>query len=51
MTADILFVITIPFFLNLSRKFCFTMIHHLVNNKVKTVYTAFNEAYIYNRKR
>ena len=51
MTADILFVNAIPFFLILSRKFCFTMVHHLEDRKTKTIYTALNEVYIYYKKR
>ena len=50
MTEDILFVNTIPFFMNLSRKFCFTMVHHIVDRRVKTIYTTFNEVCIYYRK-
>ena len=42
MTADILFVDTIPFFLTLIRNFCFTMVHHIANMKSKTIYTALN---------
>ena len=47
MTVDIFFVNTIPFFLTLSRNFCFTMVHHIANRKVKSIYTTFNEVYIY----
>ena len=46
MTAEILFVNTIPFFLKVSKNICFDMLHHLANRKVKTIYTAFNEVYI-----
>ena len=49
MTAEILFLKTIQLFLILSRKKYFTMVHHLANRKVKTIYTAFNEVYIYYR--
>ena len=51
MKSDILFVNTIPFFLTLNRKFCFTMVHHIANRKDKTIYTPFKEVYIYYRKR
>ena len=50
MTVDIFFVNTITFFLNLSRKHFFTVVHHLADRKAKTIYTAFNEVYIYYRK-
>ena len=50
MKSDILFVNTIPFFLTLNRKFCFTMVHHIVDRRVKTIYTTFNEVCIYYRK-
>ena len=46
MTVEIFFVNTIPFFLNLSRQICFTMVHHLAERKSKTIYIAFNEVYI-----
>ena len=51
MTADIFFVNAIPFFLTLSIKICFTMVHHIADRKAKTIYNAFNEVYIYYRKR
>ena len=51
MTADIFFINTILSFLTLSRKFCFTMLHHIDNMKSKTIYNAFNELYIYYRER
>ena len=51
MIEDILFVNTIPLFLNLNRKIWFTMVHHLADRKAKTIYTAFNEVYIHYRKR
>ena len=50
MTSDTFFVNTIPFFLNLSRKNFFTMVYHPEDRKTKTIYTAFNEVYIYYRK-
>ena len=50
ITSEILFVNIIPLFLNLSRKICFAMVHHLADRKAKTIYTAFNEVYIYYRK-
>ena len=43
MTSEILFVNIIPFFLTFSRKNCFTMVQHLANRKVKTIYNALNE--------
>ena len=46
MTADIIFVNTILFFLTVIRKICFTMVHHLADRKSKTIYIAFNEVYI-----
>ena len=49
MTADILFDNKIPLFLTLSWKICFTMVHHLANMKVRKMYNAFNEVYIYYR--
>ena len=51
MTENILFVNTIPFFLTHSRKFCFTVLHHLADRKAKIIYTALNEVNIYYRKR
>ena len=51
MTADIFLVDTIPLFLTLRRKISFTMVHHLADRKDKTIYTAFNEVYIYYTKR
>ena len=50
MIEYILFVNTIPFFLTLSIKICFTVVHHLADRKSKTIYTAINEVYIYYRK-
>ena len=40
ITADIFFVNTIPFLLTLRRNVLFTMVHHIENRKVKTIYTA-----------
>ena len=50
MTSDIFFANTILFFLNLSRNFCCTMVIHIANRRVKTIYTPFIEVYIYYRK-
>jgi hypothetical protein len=43
LTADILFVNKIPFFITLSRKICFTTVKHLSDRKVKTIFAAFKE--------
>ena len=51
MTSDIFFVNTIPFFITLIINICFAMVHHLADSKSKTIYTTFNEVYIYYRKR
>ena len=51
MIEDIFFVNTIPFFHTLSRNICFTMAYHIAERKAKTIYTAFNQVYIYYRKR
>jgi hypothetical protein len=45
MTADILFVNRIPFFITLSRKICFTTVNHLNDRKVSTIFKAFKEIY------
>ena len=47
MTADILFVNTVPFFLILNRKNFFTMVHNIADSKAKTIHTTFNEVYIF----
>ena len=43
MTAEILFVNTIPLSLTLSRNIVFTLVHPLAYSKAKTIYTALNE--------
>jgi hypothetical protein len=45
MTADILFVNKIPFFLTLSRQICFTTVNHLADRKIATIFKAFKEIY------
>ena len=51
MTVDILFMNKTPLFLILSRNICFTTVHHIADRKDTTIYTAFNEVYIYYRNR
>jgi hypothetical protein len=51
LTMDIFFVVKIPFFLTLSRKIDFTSVAHLANQKLESVYQAFNEVYAYYRRR
>ena len=43
LTLDILYVNKIPFFLNLSRKICFTAVNHLANRTVPQIFAAFKE--------
>jgi hypothetical protein len=47
MTADIFFVNKIPFFLTLSRKICFTVVNHLTDRTVKTIFAAYQEIHAF----
>ena len=41
LTADMLFVNSISFFLTLRRKIFFTAVNHIANRKVGTIFNAF----------
>ena len=47
MTFDIFFINQISFFLTLSRKICFTMVKHLMDCKIATIFKAFEEIYTF----
>jgi hypothetical protein len=47
LTTYIFFVNTIPFFLKLSRKICFTAVNHLADCTVPQIFKAFKEMYQY----
>jgi hypothetical protein len=47
LTTGIFFVNKIPFFLILSRKICFTAVHHLVDRTVPQTFKDFKEIYQY----
>ena len=50
LTADMFFVNVVPLFITLIRKILFTAINHLSNRKLKTIFKAFKEIYIYYMK-
>jgi hypothetical protein len=45
MTLDVFFVNSVPFFLTLSRKTCFTAVTQLANRTVPQIFKAFKEIY------
>ena len=51
LTAYLLFVNSIPFFIALIKKICFTSVNNLSNKKLETIFNAFKEIYIYYTKR
>ena len=51
LTADIVFVNGIPFFLTLSRKLDFTAVSHLSTRKISNVFKAFKSVYQFYRRR
>ena len=51
LTADMLFINGIPFFLKLIRKICLTSFNHIANIKVDTILKSFKEVYSYYMKR
>ena len=47
LTADLLFINSIPFFIILRRNTCFTVVNYPANRNVDTILKAFKEIYIY----
>ena len=47
LAEDLLFVNSIPLFINLSRKICFTSVNHLPHMKLDTILKDFKDIYSY----
>jgi hypothetical protein len=51
LCADIFFVNKLPFFISLSRKIRFTAVNHLSDQKIATIFQAYQEIHIFYFKR